>query len=93
MILKFFLFQNQRTTFNSKIVFMGMEDETRAFLIRIMQTISIVLLWMLINVYIGIYKDYAFFEQRPNWTNYLFYVFFLGTLLLLIWHLRRKWKL
>ena len=72
---------------------MGMEGETKAFLVKIIQTISIVMLWMLINVYIGIYKDYGFFEDRPNWTNYLFYAFFLISLVLLIWHLRRKWKL
>lgn len=72
---------------------MGMEDETRAFLVKIINTISIVLIWMLLNVFIGIYKDYAFFEDHPNWTNYLFYAFFLITLALLIRHLLRKWKL
>ena len=58
-----------------------------------MQTISLVLLWMLVNVFIGIYKNYAFFENHPNWTNYLYYAFFLITLILLIIHLLRKWKL
>lgn len=72
---------------------MGMEDETKEFLIRIVQTISIVMVWMLVNVFIGIYKDYAFFEVRPNWTNYLFYTFFLVSLVFLLIHLRRKWKL
>ena len=70
-----------------------MEEETKAFLVKIIQTISLVMLWMLINVYIGIYKDYGFFVDRANWTNYLFYAFFLISLVLLIWHLRRKWKL
>ena len=70
-----------------------MESETKAFLIRIMQTISLVLVWMLVNVYIGIYKDYAFFENHPNWTNYLYYAFFLISLVVLILYLRRKWKL
>ncbi|HMI79235.1 MAG TPA: hypothetical protein VK484_10590 [Ferruginibacter sp.] len=72
---------------------MGMEEDTRAFLIRIMQTISLVLLWMLVNVFIGIYKDLAFFEGRPNWKNYLYYAFFLISLVVLIIHLKRKWKL
>ena len=70
-----------------------MEDETRDFLVRIMQTISLALVWMLVNVYIGIYKDYAFFEDHPNWTNYLYYAFALITLVLLLRHLWRKWKL
>ncbi len=72
---------------------MGMEDDTRAFLVRIMQTVSIVLLWMMVNVFIGIYKNYAFFEDHPNWTNYVYYTFFLTSLAALIVHLKRKWKL
>ena len=70
-----------------------MEDDTKAFLIRIMQTVSIVLLWMMVNVFIGIYKGYAFFEDHPNWTNYIYYTFFLISLVALIVHLKRKWKL
>ncbi|MEP7255766.1 MAG: hypothetical protein ABI666_08305 [Ferruginibacter sp.] len=70
-----------------------MEDDTRAFLVRIMQTVSIVLLWMMVNVFIGIYKNYAFFETHPNWTNYVYYTFFLISLVALIIHLKRKWKL
>lgn len=72
---------------------MGMEDETRTFLVRIMQTLSIVLLWMMIHVFVGIYKGYAFFDTKPDWTNYLYYVFFLASLIVLIIHLKRKWKL
>ena len=72
---------------------MGMEDETRDFLVRILQTISIVLVWMLVNVFVGIYKNYAFFDNRPTWANYLYYAFFLISLALLLRHLWRKWKL
>ena len=72
---------------------MGMEDETRLFLIRIMQTVSIVLLWMMVNVFIGIYKGYAFFETQPDWTNWLYYAFLLISFVFLVIHLKRKWKL
>lgn len=72
---------------------MGMDDETRFFLVRIMQTISEVLLWMLLNVFFGFYKDYAFFVDHANWTNYLFYVLSAATLVILIIRLRRKWNL
>jgi len=48
---------------------------------------------MLLNVYFGIYKDYAFFADRPNWINYLFYFLSLISLVLLLRHLWRKWKL
>ena len=72
---------------------MGIEKDTKEFLLRIIQTISIVALWMLVNTFIGIYKDYAFFENRPNWTNYLYYLFLVGSFIALLIYLRRKWKL
>jgi len=72
---------------------MGMEDETREFLVRILNTVSIVLLWMMANVFIGIYKGFAFFEEKPSWANYLYYVFLVTSFVLLIVHLKRKWKL
>jgi hypothetical protein len=72
---------------------MGIENDTKEFLVRIIQTISWVMIWMLVNTYIGIYKDYGFFENRPNWTNYLFYLFLIGSFIALVIHLRRKWKL
>jgi hypothetical protein len=79
-------------TFNTQL-FICMEPEVRAFLIRIAQTISIVLLWMLINLVAGIKFNLAFFEDRPAWFNYLYYVLFVASLGLLIWHLRKKWKM
>lgn len=72
---------------------MGMEEDTRAFLIKIIQTISLVLLWMLVNVFIGIYKEYGFMKDKFTWANGLFYAFSVGSLLWLIIHLKRKWKL
>jgi hypothetical protein len=72
--------------------FMGMEDDTRDFLVRILNTIAIVLIWMMANVFFGFYKDYAFFEIRPNWTNYLFYFLSTVSLIMMIIYLRRKWR-
>lgn len=72
---------------------MGMEDETREFLVKIVQTISIVMLWMLVNVFIGIYKGLGFFDKAPGWKNYLFYAFFIGSGIALVVHLKRKWKM
>ena len=72
---------------------MGMEDETRDFLVRILNTIAIVLLWMIVNVYIGIYRKYAFYDSRLNWTNYLYYAFALLSLVFMLRYLWRKWKL
>jgi formate hydrogenlyase subunit 4 len=72
---------------------MGMEDETRLFLIKIANTISIILLWMLLNVFFGIYKELAFFENSPGWQNWLYYTLAVATLVWLILHIKRKWNL
>lgn len=69
-----------------------MEDDTRAFLILIINTIAIVLLWMMACVFFGIYLGYGFFEVAPDWKNILFYIIFLSTLFLLIRRLWNKWK-
>ncbi len=70
-----------------------MEDETRAFLILILNTISLVLLWMMVNVFVGIYFGYAFFEKEPTWKNIVYYLFFVATIVALLLHLKRKWRM
>jgi len=70
-----------------------MEDETRAFLILIVNSIAYVLLWMMANVFVGIYFGLAFFEGSPSWKNILYYVITFGTLFLICRMLKRKWKL
>lgn len=50
------------------------------------------LLWMLVNMTAGIYFNLAFFEDRIAIWNIIYYVFFLGTFVLLIIYLRKKWK-
>lgn len=71
---------------------MGMEPDTSAFLIRIANTIAIVLLWMLINTIVGIKYNLAFFDNSPSWKNWLYYLGVVVSLGLLVWHLRKKWK-
>ncbi len=72
---------------------MGMEPDVRDFLVKIAQTISLVLLWMLINTVIGIRFNYAFFEGRLSLGNIIFYIWFLFSLTTLLIYLKRKWKI
>ncbi|MBC7535352.1 MAG: hypothetical protein H7258_06635 [Ferruginibacter sp.] len=72
---------------------MGMEDDTRGFLVLIVNTISMVFIWLMLNVVAGIYFNLAFFEDKPRWGNYIYYLAFLTSLFYLIRYLRRKWKL
>jgi hypothetical protein len=62
-----------------------MEPDVQEFLIRIMQTISMGVVWLLINMSVGIY-----FGPSPG--NYIFYVWFLLSFTGLIFYFRKKWK-
>ena len=72
---------------------MGMEDETRAFLVLIVNTIALVLLWMIANVLVGIYLGYAFFEGSPTWKNILYYIVAIITFIFVVRRIWRKWEL
>jgi len=69
-----------------------MEPEARAFLLLIVQTISMAMLWMLVNMTAGIYFNLAFFEGSPSLLNIVYYIFFLITFTLLILYFKKKWK-
>lgn len=69
-----------------------MEDDTRNFLVLILNTIAIVFIWMMLNVLAGIYFGLAFFEDVPGWKNYIYYTVFILSLFFMIKYLRRKWK-
>jgi len=71
---------------------MGMEPDMIEFLLRIVKTISMGLLWMLVNMSLGIYFGFGFFDNKPSLINYSYYIFFLLSLVLLILYLRKKWK-
>ena len=61
-----------------------MEPEVREFLLKIVQSISMGMVWLLINMTIGIYYGFAFFEGSPTAGNYLYYIGCLGSFILLI---------
>ncbi len=69
-----------------------MEPDVREFLIRIMQTISMALVWLLINMSVGIYYGFAFFEGHATWGNYLYYICFIASFGWLIYYFKKKWK-
>jgi len=69
-----------------------MEPEIKSFLSKISTSLSVGLLWLLINTTIGIGFNFAFFEDKPTIGNYIFYAWFLISLYLLIVFYRKKWK-
>lgn len=69
-----------------------MEEETKDFLVAIMQTASLLILWMLANVIIGIRFKYGLFENSPSLKNYFYYAAFFISLYILARYLIKKWK-
>ncbi len=68
------------------------EPDVWNFLRKILSSISISLLWLLINSTIGIGLNYAFFENKPSLGNYIFYAWFLISFIFLLRYLFRKWN-
>jgi hypothetical protein len=69
-----------------------MEPGVRKYLIRIVNTISMFLLWMAINSCAGIMYGTAYWESKFTLTNLIFYTWLLASTALLIWYLYNKWK-
>ncbi|MFT3682064.1 MAG: hypothetical protein QM791_17445 [Ferruginibacter sp.] len=69
-----------------------MEPEVRAFLILIVQTLSMAMLWLLVNMTLGIYYNLGFFDKSPSLLNIGYYIFFCTSLFFLIRYFIRKWR-
>jgi len=69
-----------------------MEPSIREFFKRLVTTISLLVLWMSVNIAIGIRYNYAFFEDKIQWSNIVFYVWVLVSLFALIWFYVSIWK-
>jgi len=69
-----------------------MEPDIKNFLSRVLSSLSVSLLWLLVNSTIGIGFNYGFFENKPSLANCLFYIWFLISLYFLVIYLIKKWK-
>ena len=68
------------------------EPDVSGFLKKILSSISVTLLWLLVNSTVGIGFNYAFFEGTPTIGNYIFYTWFIISFILLLYWLLRKWN-
>ena len=71
---------------------MGMEDDTRNFLILIMQTVSSIILWLMVNIFFGLYLQYGMFTTSPNFVNMMYYCIFIAGSIALFLFFKKKWK-
>ncbi len=69
-----------------------MEPEAVEFLKRIVQTVSMGLLFLFLHMTAGVYFNWAFFEDTPTIGNIIYYFVFLASLAALIYFYYRLWK-
>jgi hypothetical protein len=69
-----------------------MEPGVRQYLIRILNTLSVGLLWMAINSTLGIMYDFAFVHDKISTGNILFYIWFISSLTAFLWWVIRLWN-
>lgn len=70
----------------------GMEPEAQDFLKRIVQTVSVGMLFLLLHMTFGLYLNWGFFEGSPTIGNFIYYIVFLASLAGLIYFYYRLWK-
>ncbi len=69
-----------------------MEPGVRKYLIRILNTLSVGLLWMILNSTLGIMYDFAFVHDKISTANILFYIWFIVSLVAFLWWVIRLWR-
>lgn len=69
-----------------------MEPGVRKYLIRIVNTLFLGLLWLALNSTIGIMYDYAFIHDTIKMGNILFYIWFVISLTAYLWYVIRLWS-
>jgi len=70
----------------------GWDPDVKKFLLKILNSISWVLLWMIAAATAGIYFELAYSNGKPLLYTIIFYVAATVTLFLLIRHLYKVWK-
>jgi len=70
----------------------GMEPEVKDFLKRVVWSIFFGLVWLMLNMTMGIYFDLLFIYEKITIGNIVFYLFALISLGLLIWFYYKTWK-
>ena len=68
----------------------GMEPDIKKYLAKLLNSMSIVLIWLLINAMLGIYLEWAFFNDGIQLVNIIFYIWFLASFIFLLYYLYKQ---
>jgi membrane protein YdbS with pleckstrin-like domain len=70
----------------------GWDPDVKSFLLKILNSISLVLVWLIAGATAGIYFKLGYDNGKPIIYTILFYVVMAVTFFLLIRHLYRMWN-
>ncbi len=69
-----------------------MEPGVKEYLLRIINTLSVGLIWLAINSSFGIMYDYAFIHEQVTTGNIIFYIWFVISFTTFLWWVIRLWR-
>lgn len=70
----------------------GAEPDIRHFLKKILNVVTALVSWAIINMFFGLYLEWAIVHDGFNAFNIIFYIFFVASLSVLIYYFYRVWK-
>lgn len=70
----------------------GWDPDVKKFLLKVLNSISLVLLWMLVCATLGIYYKLGHISGNPILYPIIFYAFMTLTLFFIIQHLIKLWN-
>lgn len=69
-----------------------MEPGIREFFKRLVSSISLLVLWMMLNMVFGIKYNLGFFDEEIHWYNIVFYIWLVASFIVLIWAFKKIWE-
>jgi len=70
----------------------GIEPEVKNFLKRVLQTVSMGMLFLIVHMTFGLYLNWGFYEEEMTTGNLIYYIFFVTSFIALLYYYYRMWN-
>lgn len=70
----------------------GFEPETKKYLLKVLNSFAIGMLWLILNVLGGLYWGFGIVDKKISVYNILFFLWFISSLLALLYYYYSRWK-
>lgn len=69
-----------------------MEEDIRAFFVKILNSVSLIILWAFFTVAIGLYNNWLIPEKSWGWKQAIFYSIVIAAMIWIIRKMIKIWK-